>query len=545
MKNTNFLLTAVIAVLILSVTSINAQNFRADYQLPNLQSITEVAIAVDGNNGFMAVVSGKYYTGYDIIMLVKLNYKFEIVWTKSIYYYPLTTYNFCANDIKRDPNGGYAICGKYYDPNMPSYRGGFLMSIDDNGDMLWTIDAREIYNTDRCEELKSVEIVGNQYISCGYSIDNGQPKEGFVWSVDKNTQNVEWTKTENTIYPNQVDVELNDIVYNPADQLLYTCGSFCDVNGTPKAFVLASYDLNGINVISQKYADNALNSMEGKALTINNLDVYVTGNVDFGGSEDVFSACVKTNGNMMWSKRLDISTGDRVEDILFFNNQLYSVGSSVYQGKDGLIMQTDINGNPAFSALYFDVQIPKLEFYKMLYRDTYTYPSIIKIGKYDNSNYFSIVETYIPYQQSCFDEQLPIHQNSMNMNSSIVDVDHTKLDFTQFHVISSPFDLTDRFIVCNSLYFATGPQHEKSTIEQSKTVTQENAEGVFVFNNQISLPLSYQNATYKLYSIDGRLITSGNINTNYCLDISVFNKGIYLLHLQSTNNGIKIIKIIK
>ncbi|NVN95841.1 MAG: hypothetical protein HXX18_11215 [Bacteroidetes bacterium] len=351
MKYTKFIITAIVAVLFLSVANTNAQNFRMDYQL-NLQNVTEVAIADDGGSGgFLAVVSGINFSGNEIITLYKLSSTFIPVWIKSLDY-SLIAGNCRAYDVKRDPTNGYAICGRYDNGN---YQGGFLMRIDDNGNMLWTLDAREIWNTDRCEELKSVEIVGDHYVCCGYSIDNGQPKEGFIWSVDKNTQIVEWTKTENSYYnwPNTTDVKLNDLVYNTYDGLLYTCGTFYDVNGTGKEFVLASYDLNGNNVISKKYTDNTTISMEGKALAFDNQYIYLTGNVNRGGSEDIFMAKFLANGTEVGNRRLDVTTGDRVEDMVYYQNQLFYTGFTHFQYKEGLLMQTWDNGFPIFSALYY------------------------------------------------------------------------------------------------------------------------------------------------------------------------------------------------
>ena len=107
MKKYKFFTTAIIAVLYLSIVSLNAQNFRADYRL-NLQPITEVAITDDGGTGFLAVVSGINTLNREIIMLVKLNYKFDVEWTKSLDY-TLYAGDICAYDVKRDPNGGYAI----------------------------------------------------------------------------------------------------------------------------------------------------------------------------------------------------------------------------------------------------------------------------------------------------------------------------------------------------------------------------------------------------------------------------------------------------
>jgi hypothetical protein len=548
MKIFKFLILASIAVLFLSITNTNAQNFRMDYQL-NLQSVTEVALAGDGSGGFLAVVTGINSSGNEIITLYKLSSTFVPVWIKSLDYSQTTFFNFCAYDVKHDDlNGGYAICGRYYDPNMVSYRGGFLMRIDDNGNMLWTLDAREIYNTDKCEELKSVEIVGNHYICCGYSIDNGQPKEGFIWSVDKNSQIVEWTKTENSNYnyPNPiVDVTLNDVVYNTYDGLLYTCGTFYDVNGVGKEFVLASYDLNGNNVISKKYTDFSTNSMVGKALAYDNQYIYVTGNVDMGGSEDIFMAKFLPNGTGMANRRLDVTTGDRVEDVVYYQNQLFYTGFTHFQLREGLIMQTWDNGLPIFSALNYGTQTPKFEFHKMLYRTTYTTPSIIKIGMHGTTNSFTIVETYIPYQQNCYGDQRTIQPYVMNLNSADVMVDHTKIDFNLFHIILPNNEQKIINLVCNSTYFLTGPSHDKNTILHTNNAMQENTDGISVQDNQISLALSYQNAAYKLYSIDGRCMASGTLTNNCNIDISSYTKGIYLLHLQSANKDIKAIKIIK
>ena len=251
MKKIKFLILASIAVLFLSITNTKAQNYQAEYTM-NLQIIKDVAIADDGIDGYLAVVSGTNSIGKEILMLVKLDIDLRETWVRSLDYSIIPLYmDLHAFDVKHDPAGGYAICGRYDNGN---YQGGFLMSIDDNGNVQWMKDAREIYNTDRCEELRSVEIVGNHYVCCGYSIDNGQPKQGFIWSVDKNTQDVEWTRTETSNYPtpSQAQVQLYDVVYNPYDNLLYFCGSWYDPsNNSPNEFVLASYDLSGVNILSK------------------------------------------------------------------------------------------------------------------------------------------------------------------------------------------------------------------------------------------------------------------------------------------------------
>jgi len=548
MKYTKFIITAIVAVLFLSITNTNAQNFRMDYQL-NLQSVTEVAISDDGSTGFLAVVSGINSSGDEIIMLVKLDAQLNVVWTKSLDY-SAQSMNLRAFDVKRDPAGGYAICGRYFNTWF-GYYGGYLMSIDNNGNMLWTLDAREINNTDRCEELRSVEIVGNHYVCCGYCVDQlFYPKNGFIWSVDKNTHIVEWTRTETSggggVGTNPNPVTLNDIAYNPYDGLLYTCGTWYDINGTtPKEFVLASYDLNGNNVTSHKYTDLNSNSMVGKALAFDNQYIYVTGNVDMGGSDDIFMAKFLPNGTEVGNRRLDVISGDKVEDIVYFQNQLFYTGYTNLQNRDGLLMQTWDNGLPIFSALYYGIQTPKFEFHKMLYRITYTTPSIIKIGMHGTTNTFTIVETFIPNQADCYMQHHIIQPYSLLLARTFVNVYHTKIDFDIFHIVFPVSEQVQLYPVCDNPFYSTGPIHDKNTILHTTNAMQENSDQIRVEDNKISLALSYQNAAYKLYSMDGRCIASGTVAKNCNIDISSYTKGIYLLHLQSANKGVKTIKIIK
>jgi hypothetical protein len=546
MKKIKFLILASIAVLFLSITNTNAQ-YQAEYTM-NLQIIKDVAIADDGGSGFLAVVSGTNNIGNEILMLVKLDMDFRETWVRSLDYSIMPLYmDLHAFDVKRDPAGGYAICGKYIDNSiLPATKGGFLMSIDDNGNVQWMKDAREIWQTDRCEELRSVEIVSNHYVCCGYSIDNGQPKEGFIWSVDKNTQNVEWTRTETSDYPSQANVQLYDVVFNPSDNLLYFCGSWFDPsNNSPNEFVLASYDLSGVNVLSKKYTDNSLSFITASALAINGFRIYVTGNVNVGNSDDNFTACISNNGNVLWSYRLNIADGDRVGDFLYFNNDLYFAGSTKIPPKKALFMQTDYTGNNPFATLYSNPLNLGFEFHKMLYRTIYTNPSIIKIGMYDNSNIFSIVETYLPVQQGCYNSGHPVISNLLNLSPTDVTTNHTKIDFQSFPLIPYVAEPHYRNILCSSPYFASAYHPEKTAKSSLGNTAEENTDEIIASNNQINLPLSYQNAAYKLYSIDGKLIASGNVNNINSIDISSYTKGIYLLHLQSANKGIKTIKIIK
>ena len=280
-------------------------------------------------------------------------------------------------------------------------------------------------------------------------------------------------------------------------------------------------------------------------MTINNSRIYVTGNVNVGNSDDNFTACISSNGNVLWSYRLNIADGDRVGDFLYFNNELYFAGSTKIPPKKALFMQTDYTGNNPFAALYSDPLNQGFEFHKMLYRTIYTNPSIIKIGMYDNSNIFSIVETYLPYQQGCYSTHYPVISNLLNLSPTDVTSYHTKIDFQSFPLIPYVAETHFRNILCSSPYFASAYHPEKTTKGSLEITAEENTDAIVVTNNQINLPLSYQNSNYKLYSIDGKLIANGNINHTYNIDISSYTKGIYLLHLQSANNGIKTIKIIK
>jgi hypothetical protein len=533
-----------------SILQVKAQgNFYATYNCQNLSLITAVAISDDGFDGFMAVVSGYNTTGNEIINLIKLDDHFNVLWTKSIDY-SLSNMNLLIKDIKRYITGGYAICGKYFNINY-NYNGGFVMRIDNNGNIIWFKNAREIYNTDRCEELNSVEIIGNHYVSCGYSIDNGNPKNGFIWSIDKNTQVVEWTRTETSApFPgngyNPYNVVLKDVVYNPADGMLYTCGSWYDANNiNPKEIVLASYDLNGNIGISQKYTDNNVNLMEGIAISIDGQNIYVTGNITTNsGSDDILIACIQSNGTMLWSNKLDIANRDKVNDIIFFDNQLYFTGSTEYQNREGLILKTDIYGNPVFSALYSIPQYSLFEFHKMLYRNTFTNPSIIKIGFYNTTNILSIAETYIAYNQGCSDEPHAVNLDVLSMQQSDVSYYHTKEDFNSFDP-NSPISIqTYEDIICQSLYFTISPKPKRNSLNKSSIINTENNEELSVFNDQIIIPSAYNKLKFKLYSIDGRLIEDGFVINN-CINISSLKKGIYLLYLQSTNNTYKTIKIVR
>ncbi|NVN95842.1 MAG: T9SS type A sorting domain-containing protein [Bacteroidetes bacterium] len=181
----------------------------------------------------------------------------------------------------------------------------------------------------------------------------------------------------------------------------------------------------------------------------------------------------------------------------------------------------------------------------MLYRTTFTTPSIIKIGLHDATNSFTIVETYIPYPDNCYSHPQAIQPYGLFLARTDVMVDHTKIDFNSFHTISPNNEQKMINLICHSNYFLTGPEHEKNAIIHTSNAMQENTDRISVLGNQISLASSYQNAAYKLYSIDGRCMASGTVAKNCNIDISSYTKGIYLLHLQSANKGIKTIKIIK
>ena len=79
-------------------------------------------------------------SNYEIMDLIKLDFRFNIVWRKCIDYSSLGLH-FKANDIKHDNNnGGYALCGRFI-VNFSGEFHGFLMKIDDFGNILWLKDA--------------------------------------------------------------------------------------------------------------------------------------------------------------------------------------------------------------------------------------------------------------------------------------------------------------------------------------------------------------------------------------------------------------------
>ena len=532
-------------ILLSSFIPAKSTNFHAAYNCQNLSSITAVAISEDGADGFMAVVSGfSIYTGYETIDLVKLDNQFNVVWTKYLDFPSIDVEHIRAYDIKHDyNNGGYAICGMYI---IGSDFHGFLMKINNNGYLQWIKNAVDGNLIDPCKELRSVVIVGDNYISCGYSKNGSNPEKGFIWSVNAGTQITDWVRviTENNPY---ADIRLNDIGYNSDNSMIYTCGTWY-VNGNLEQAVAASYDLSGSNNFVNLYNDG--NVVSAKALAINSTEIYITGCIDNSNNIHMF-AIDATTGNVNTAKNIyDIDIRDEVEDILFYDDQLYYTGGvyvNNYGFNQGLLLQTDIAGNFVFSALYSGIYSTGLyddiKFYKMLYRTTFTNPSIIKIGIHSESVSFYIAETYLNYNSGCNDVDISTAVTNFNPIPDPIITVESGNDQPLISNVYSINDNTYETVLCESPNWAIGPV--EFTANHNHNVANEVEAEVMIINNQIILPYKYKNASYKLYSIDGKLLAFNKINDNFVIDISTFNQGIYLLSLQSTDNILKTIKVNK
>lgn len=552
MKNLIKNLAAQICLIVAMLITINikAANFHAAYNCTNLLTITDVCISTDGADGFLAVISGLNYSNYNIINLVKLDNQFNVTWTRYIDYSSNSTVlNIWAFDIKHDnSNGGYAICGMF-DPLTNPH--GYLMKIDDNGNVLWLKDAVDGNLNNPCKELRSVEIVGDSYISCGYSRNSafGSIDKGFIWSVDQNTQFTEWVRviTENSPYN---DIKLYDVAYNPADNTIYTCGTWYAI-GNPEQAVVASYDLSGTNNYVNLY--NEGNVVSAKALAVNTNEIYITGCINNSTDMHMFVVDAST-GLVNTTKNIyNIDLSDEVEDILYHDDYLYYTGGAYinsYGYYQGMLLQTDILGNQVFSALYSGVYstgspYEEIKFYKMLYRTNFTDPSIIKIGISNSNRSFYIAETYIGYSEGCNDINVSAQQQSFNPVPDPIITEESGTDQPLKATTDIYTTITDETVLCYSPNWITMPQDYIVNHNLNNIETIENKIEINNINNQIFLPAKYDGCLYKLYSVDGKLIDKNIINNNLVLDISSLKKGIYLLYLHSVINEIKTVKISK
>ncbi len=485
--------------------------------------------------------------------LIKLDFRFNIVWRKCIDYSSLGLH-FKANDIKHDNNnGGYALCGRFI-VNFSGEFHGFLMKIDDFGNILWLKDAVDGNPlVEHCKELRSVEIVNDHYISCGYAIRSGYNRVGCICSIRQSDQYVEWVRLIHD-YTNGNDVELNDLIYNPATNNIYTCGTWFD-NTTPFLIqaVVARYDLTGVNIRNLKYNWNN-STITGKAITVNTYlitpDLYITGDLD-GTDFQMFSVDASAIAPIL-NEKLHIELSNKVQDILYYRDNLFYTGGVTTENtlhlNPGMLLQTKLQGYPIFSSLYSNYTIGPISdimFYKMLYRTLWTDPSIIKIGLTNNRNAFYIAETFIPYQSACNDIEHDVKNGYDQLELQELEERYGGPDLPNLdHISLYEVDIKEN-VLCESHYFSSMANQNKSSIEILNTIVKDGVDEIHVLNDQIILSSSYENTNYKLYSIDGRLINEGKINNDFTIDISTYNIGIYLLTLQSIDNSFKTVKVIR
>lgn len=534
-------------ILLSSFLPAKSTNFHAAYNCQNLSSITAVAISEDGADGFMAVVSGiSIYTGYETINLVKLDNQFNVVWTKYLDYPINPIEHIRAYDIKKDPNGGYAICGMF----RPTFNVelGYMMKIDDNGNMLWIKDASDANLTlPRCKEIRAVEIVNNNYYACGYAADNTTEEFGYLWCLDPNTQQSQWVRLIDD-FSASTNIRLNDIAYNSTTDKIYSCGSWF-VNGNAQQAVVASYDLSGGYNFINLYNDG--NIVAANTLCANQNDIYISGGLSNNTNFHMISIDANNGTVNAVSNSFDIEQIDEVEDMLYYNNNLYYCGSvfhSSYNFYQGMFLQTDMSATPVSTALFSGVYstgapYEEIKFYKMLYRTTYSNPSIIMIGISNNNASFYISEINTIYSEACNDISSGINTNPISPNSTGISEQETGNDMPDLPTTQSLNDNTDLQILCDSPNWLTAPQE----MTKNNITKQEIAEQTefYISNNKIIFNYLAKNTILHIYTMDGRLLQKHLIEKQTDINISSLPKGIYILSIQSENNAVEIHKFIK
>ena len=528
-------------ILLSSFLPAKSSNFQAAYNCNNLSSITSVAISEDGFDGFMAVVNGIDNTpqANQIFNLVKLDAQFNVQWTKVIDYTQNSFPTIIAYDIKHDnQNGGYALCGQFFSTNSNSNH-GFMMKTDDNGDIVWFKDVVDQGTSEYCFELKSIVIHDDEYIACGNSIDIGSNNiyKGFIIDINSVTLVTLWAKT---IYDNITGslYFMNDISLNlAAGGVICTGTRYANLSNIQN--VIAAYDFGGNTVFEKTY--DTYTNISGEAICVDeaNAIAYVTGN--FGNNDYYLHAVDATNGNIINTKAFNIDI-DFVKDILFYDSQLYYTGH-VYTNNNnfGLLMQSDVSGNPVFSALYSATGTPyeDIRFEKMIYRTSVTNPSIIKIGRTNNFTFFYITETYMPYNEDCYNEEVANNTANFDIYRTDIISDYTGNDHPDLAINPVNTETTNEEIMCNPFNW-TPIQYD--LVKNDRTI-----DGISysTTENTISLPALYSDAVYTIYSMDGRSLKTGSIRNYNSIDISILNKGIYLLSLQLSDKQTKIFKFIK
>jgi hypothetical protein len=539
----------IIILIIAIISNINAQNFHSAYTFPDIPVVKSVAFTQDGGDGFMIVASGPSESlgGKEILCFVKIDVGFNVQWTKSFDINPpaSTQFNLRAFDIKHDDiNGGYLVCGRF--DKIPQMEiGGFMLYINDNADYIWMKDIID-YNplTEQCYQLNSVEIVGDNYLACGYSrYQNSTDKMGFIVNIDRNTQSTLWVKVI-LPYFGFNESELNDIVFE-GNQIL-SCGTI--INGTTSSgVILTSLDLNGNNNYANVYN---LDGLDGKALTVDNQNnIFIVGS----HYENVYFLKVNIAGQYLLNKRYHFKDINSSSDILYFNDHVYIIGrvSSGDPCREGFLTIADTDGNNPSSILYsglYNINQPpqwcNVDFSQILKREIISTPSLIKVGLINDGIGFYITETYLPYQNDyCQDNWVNTDISEISPVTTPIDIYEPGHDMNMFGFPTTIYPDCYKEVVCQGIL---GSGLSKTNIKTKKQMNDRPNEKVKIIlhTTKDKLYLSDIIDGYQICSIDGRIIEKRSSYKSDVVKIDGLKEGIYILII-SNDKDQKAIKFVK